>query len=303
MIRVNDMDAYLGWGGRGPKPTGMICIDGVLYYAVQNLLGEKPPRYGTRSQHASDATILKSTDYGKTWTPELDAMLLEMEREMAVRDSGDPNIPSYYWKNSPDERSHYKGWLPMFPGCIFGGPTFIQFGRNYEDAVDDYVYAISGDQWDNGTEIRLGRVPKDRILNREDWEFAIPCKDGVSWTKNIYLSEPILSIDRHVSAPDMVYLPSIQKYILCTWALHSDFDANQGSELTVLESDHPWGPFFLVHYEWMWYKEEAGFYCPKIPMKWFDEQNLEGHMLISGNWISYDEYYQPQTMKFKLHQK
>lgn len=98
----------------------------------------------------------------------------------------------------------------------------------------------------------------------------------------------------------MVYLPSLRKYLLLTWALHTDFDANDGSELTVLEADHPWGPFSLVHYEWMWYKQEAGFYCPKLPLKWFDEKTMTGHMLISGNWISYDDYYHPQTMRFKL---
>ena len=37
--RVHDMPGYVGPGGGGPKPCGMICVDGKLYYAVQNLLG------------------------------------------------------------------------------------------------------------------------------------------------------------------------------------------------------------------------------------------------------------------------
>jgi len=31
ITKVNHMNDYLGWGGNGQKPTGMICVDGVLY--------------------------------------------------------------------------------------------------------------------------------------------------------------------------------------------------------------------------------------------------------------------------------
>lgn len=202
MERINDMTGYIGWGGRGPKPTGMICVDGVLYYGVQNLLGWKPPRYGFKSQHASDATIIMSRDYGKTWTPYLDDMLLNMEREMAVRNAKpDRDFNTCYWITPPEERATYKGWKPMFPGCLFGGPSFVQFGKNNENAVDEYVYAISGDQWDNGTEMRLGRVPKEAILDRNSWEFAVLENERVSWEKDLNYSTPVLSIDRHLSAP------------------------------------------------------------------------------------------------------
>ncbi len=51
-----------------------------------------------------------------------------------------------------------------------------------------------------------------------------------------------------------------------------------GSELTILESDAPWGPFSLVHYEWMWHSVETGAYCPRIPLKWFDHEQLSGFL-------------------------
>jgi hypothetical protein len=46
----------------------------------------------------------------------------------------------------------------MFPDSKFGGPSFVQFGGDNADAVDEYIYAVSGDQWDNGSELRLERV-------------------------------------------------------------------------------------------------------------------------------------------------
>ena len=294
VLRINDMHGYVGWGGNGPKPTGMICVDGVLYFVAQNLLGWKPPRYGQNSQHGSDATVLKSIDYGKTWSPDLNDMLLDMQKEQF---SGEANK----WTTPPEQRGTYKDWSPMFPGNLFGGASFVQYGKNNETAVDEYVYAVSSDHWDNGTEMRLGRVHKTKIMDAASWEYAVLNDAGeVSWTADLYQSKPVLSIDRHVGVPEMVYLPSVKKYLLITWGLHTDFYAPDGSELTVLESDNPWGPFYLVHYEWMWYKEEAGFYCPRVPLKWFDEQTMTGHMLISGNWVTVTEYYRPQTMKFRL---
>lgn len=295
--RENDMTSFIGWGGSGPKPSGMISVDGVLYYAVQNLLGWKAPRHGVNSQHGSDCTILRSTDHGKTWAPCLDALLDEHWKDY----SPNGGVGPWNWPVSENLRTHIRDWEPMFPGNLFGGLSFVQFGKDNADAVDGYVYAVSGDHWDNGSELRLGRVPKDKIMDRSAWEFAIPHEDGsVEWTEWLVRSEPILAIERHVSLPEMVYLTGEKKYLLLTWAMHQDFTTKKGSELTVLESDHPWGPFRLVHYEWMWYNSEAGHYCPRVPLKWFDQEKLEGYLLYSGNWEVQAEYYRPQLRKFKL---
>jgi len=301
--RIDDMPGYIGWGGHGPKPCGVTSVNGIIYYAVQNLLGWKPPRHGINSQHGSDATIIKSDDYGKTWTPELNDTLRSFYTENFIENEDGLNDPDKMWKLSIEERHKINDWYPMFSGNLFGGPSFVQFGKDNSTAVNDYIYAVSADQWDNGSEIRLGRVKNDKILCRKEWEFAIPAKDGnVEWTNSLHRSSPIISIERHLSLPEMVYLPSVKKYILATWALYKDFNPNMGSELTILEADNPWGPFSLVHYEWMWFKQEMGCYCPRIPLKWFDEKNMSGYILHSGIWDQPGcfEYYMPQLRKFKL---
>jgi len=288
------MRGYIGGGGGGPKPTGMTSVDGKLYYAVQNILGSKPPRFREKSQHGSDATILCSEDFGKKWIPDLNELLSELEKEQYDRNKST-------WITPPEQRSEYKNWKPMFSGNLFGGPSFVQFGKNNEDAVDGYVYAISADHWDNGRDLRLGRAPKDNIMDRGKWEFAIPEGEyNVKWTSVLEESVPILEIDKHISTPEMVYVRSLNKYILLTWALHTDFRTPTGSELTILEANQPWGPFSLVHYEWMWYKRDACCYTPRIPLKWFDYENLTGYLLHSGNWETQVPYYLPQIRKFKF---
>jgi hypothetical protein len=43
IVKVHQMNDYLGWGGDGPKPSGMICVDGILYLAFQNMLRTRVP--------------------------------------------------------------------------------------------------------------------------------------------------------------------------------------------------------------------------------------------------------------------
>ena len=302
--RINDLPGFTGWGGNGAKPTGMVSVKGVLYYALQNLLGWKPPHFGSHCQHGSDVSIISSCDFGKTWEPDLNPLFDLFHRELLNSSPGKTHWAnrSVEWKAPYYERGSYKGWSPMFPGDWFGGPSFVQFGKDNSTAVDDYVYAVSADQFDNGTNLRLGRVKNDSILDAKKWEFATKEEDGFTWTNDLFSSDPVLEIYRHISIPEMVYIESIKKYLLFTWAFHSDFDPNRGSELTVLESDHPWGPFFLVHYDWIWYKEEAGCYCPRLPLKWFDEKSLSGWLEFSGNYLRSRDlpYYAPQVRPFKI---
>ena len=51
----------------------------------------------------------------------------------------------------------------MFPGRTFGAPAFVNFGKDNLGARDKFVYAISGEGWDDGSHCRLGRVPEESI--------------------------------------------------------------------------------------------------------------------------------------------
>jgi len=64
ITKVNHMNDYLGWGGDGPKPSGMICVDSILYFALQNMLRTRKPPFSLSSQHGSDSQIVYSTNKG-----------------------------------------------------------------------------------------------------------------------------------------------------------------------------------------------------------------------------------------------
>lgn len=270
ITKVNDMMAYRGWGGAGPKPTGLISVGGVLYLAFQNLTGtaaweDSIVNYG----HGYDAHIVCSTDCGQTWRP----------------DFGD-----------------IAG--PMFPGRKFGGPAFVNFGRDNDGARDEYVYAISGEGWDNGCHARLGRVPAGRILQREAWEWVQGFETSGSpvWTPEMDQAQPVLSHPGYVGLLDMVYLAAIGRYILLGWHHKVKCNPDAGSELVIYDSPEPWGPFSLVHHEDPWETPELNPYNPRLPLKWFDDSGLEGWLLFSGSWRQAGQTpaYRAHIRKFRL---
>jgi len=270
ITKVNHMNDYLGWGGDGPKPCGMICVDGILYLAFQNMLRTHKPPYSLTSQHGSDAQIVYSVNKGQWWTPD--------------------------FKNIK---------VPMFPGHKFGGLSFVNFGKNNANARDNYVYAVSSDQWDNGSNIRLGRVPADSIMQREKWEWV--CALGISgdpaWTSDLNESIPIFSAYKWAGLPDMVYMAGIKRYLLLTWRLHKDFSPDDGTDLLIFESPEPWGPFSLVYYEEYWEGKDFNPYAPRIPLKWVEPDGVTGYMQFSGAWGGHgqkENYYRSNLRKFKL---
>jgi hypothetical protein len=269
--QINAMPDYTGWGGWGPKPTGMISVNGVLYLAVQNLRGMKPPAYGAKSQHGSDAGIIVSSDYGRTWLPEMKSAFFT---------------------------------IVMFPGARFGGPAFINFGKDNEGARDEFVYAVSSDQWDNGSHLVLGRAPHDKTLDAGAWRWVSHLDDAAdpTWTDDLGAAAPILSDYRWISAPEMVYLKGIKRYLLLTWHLNADFSGKDGSHLIVYDAPEPWGPFTLAHYEPIWETVEKNPYCPRIPLKWMESDGVTGWLQFSGSWEkpANEEYYRSHVRRFRL---
>jgi hypothetical protein len=271
--KVNPMNDYLGWGGDGPKPSGMICVDGILYLAFQNMLRTRRPPHSMSSQHGSDAQIVYSTNKGRFWVPTLG------------------NIPA-----------------PMFPGHKFGGPAFVNFGKNNENARDDYVYAVSTDQWDNGSNLRLGRVPKARIMDAAAWQWVKAYGPGgePAWSYDLDESIPVLSLHRWIGMPEMVYLAGIERYLFLTWRLHQDFSPDHGTDLLVFESPEPWGPFSLVHFEEYWEGKGVNPYCPRVPLKWMASDGVTGWLQFSGSWGPAGQeagYYRSNIRNFRLNLK
>jgi len=170
--------------------------------------------------------------------------------------------------------------------------------------VDEFVYAVSAEQWDNGSLLRLGRVPRERILERQAWQFftGIGLGGRPEWSSEIADAAPVLARTGRISLPEMVYLKHIDRYLLLTWSLHKDFNPEAGSRLHLYVAARPWGPFELFHDEDPWLTPEQTPYCPRLPLKWFDPATNRGWLLHSGSWskLYSKTYYRVSVRQFEL---
>jgi len=157
------------------KGNGLTCVDGILYLTVsRHTYGWN---FADKRQRAFNASIIKSSDYGKTWTPSSKHCFQE----------------------------------PMFPGPTFAVPMFVEYIKNYKipdgkggwkmppHGADSNVYAVSNEGfWCNGSRLILGRVKRSKIgrLKASDWEFYRgDGADGMlseNWSNDVKKATPIL---------------------------------------------------------------------------------------------------------------
>jgi hypothetical protein len=266
-VTVNSMTEY-GKGGDKKadgctwKSSGCTFIDGVLYWVVGRHEYGETSGDPYRRQPAHNASIIKSLDYGKTWT-------------------------------RPAEVNYQ---APMFPGRRFATPYFIEFGHEGSGRADvgDYVYALSNNGfWDCGDDMVLGRVARSKIglLNGSDWEYFRGGNGALkaSWTKNMNDAKPVLEGERKFGMGGAVYLHEHQRYFMIGWYYPAGGGKMAGAKTHTVwefyESPRPWGPWARIgSYD----SQPSGYYSPQVCPKFQTADKV--FVFTAGNWDSPPDY-------------
>lgn len=259
------------WSGHdyNRKPTGMLCVNHVLYLAFQNLNLKN-------FNDAPAASIARSTDHGVTWSWNRDAPMF-----------GDPANPQ-----SP---------LAYRFTTIF----FLDFGQDSVYAPHKYVYAYGLDRnWRGQTALYLARIPKSNIQIRSAWQFftGLDTAGNPIWSGDITVKKPVLTDDRSlyaklatkegcpanqsvISQGGVVYDAPLRRYLFASWscATHELYEAPQ-----------PWGPwklFLSKDFGPLHLPENRGEYGTNIPSKFISSDGkvlyLQSNVCCGGNSYTY----------------
>ncbi len=170
----------------------------------------------------------------------------------------------------------------------FGSPAFLNFGRNYAQARDEFVYAYSqagpsAYELDDG--VVLARAPKARLHERAAWQFFTRLEGGRPvWSDDIGAARPVFRYPRHCQRVDAVYHAPARRYLLVVGYGH-----NGG--WGIYDAPEPWGPWSVAFHTEYWGLGETHGY--RIPSKWISEDGHNLALVFSGlifNGVSYDAF-------------
>ena len=177
-------------------------------------------------------------------------------------------------------------------------PTFLNFGRDYAGARDDYVYSYYiHPAWGPGKatkttahtfdvhqpgRIHLSRVPKSAILERGRYEFfAGTGHNGAPiWAADLAKKKPVFEDPNGVGWNLSVsYNAGLRRYFLCT-----EHTETHAGKLGIFDAPEPWGPWTTVAYEEAWGKgtiEVSTFYW-NFPTKWLSADGTRFTLIFTG---------------------
>lgn len=170
----------------------------------------------------------------------------------------------------------------------FGCPTFLNFGRNYANARDTYVYIYSHDESDAykpADRMVLARVPSDKIVQRNAYLFfkGLDAEGSPLWTKDVGERGAVFVHPGSCYRSGITYDAGLKRYLWCQTLEQSRHPRGvrfQGG-FGIYEAPEPWGPWRTVWYtkDWDMGPGEAS----SIPTKWMSEDGRRCYLVFSGN--------------------
>jgi hypothetical protein len=239
------------------KPTGMLCLPGKTFLAVQDL---NSATYGD----APAATIAVSMDSGQTWTENSAAPMFDNHEFTTVM------------------------FLDYGQDASWAVDSYVYvYGLDYNWRWSDTTTSPQG--------LYLARVASaDTLLDRTSWEyFAGTDVDGdPTWTTDFSLRLPVLldCTRRYATASyagysviaqgSVVYDAPRKRYLYTSWTEYT---------YEFYEAPSPWGPWQKFLYQdfgpYPWTETLNGGYATTVPSKFISEEG--GSMWVQSNtWSS-----------------
>ncbi|HUU17503.1 MAG TPA: serine hydrolase [Sedimentisphaerales bacterium] len=184
-------------------------------------------------------------------------------------------------------RDHGKNWewCDWKFTTSFGAPTFLNFGRNYASARDNFVYIYSHDSdsaYEPADRMVMARVHKEQIRNRDAYEFFKELDDSGKpiWTKNIHGRGAVFINPGRCYRSGISYNAGLKRYLWCQTTYGED-DMRFKGGIGIFDASVPWGPWTTVFYTENWDVGPGETSC--LPTKWMSEDGKTCYLLFSGD--------------------
>ena len=170
----------------------------------------------------------------------------------------------------------------------FGSPSFLNFGRNYAGARDEYVYvySVDGDSaYLPGDRMILARARKSHLMDRTAYEFfaGLDASGQPTWTKKLEERKGVFDHPGRCYRQGITWNAGLKRYV---WVqiLPESTDSRgprfQGG-LGVYDAPEPWGPWTTVFFTNSWDVGPGD--TGSFPTKWMSADGETAYYVSSGD--------------------
>ena len=173
----------------------------------------------------------------------------------------------------------------------FGLCAFINFGKDYAGARDEYVYTVTHDApMADGPADRfvLMRVPKDRVLDRHAFEFFVRV-DGLGspiWSPSIDSRGGVFRHEDACLRSGISYCAGLKRYLWWQHIPNEPGHKDRGDTrftggFGIYDAPEPWGPWTTAFFTRRWDvgPGERG----EFPPKWMRADGRTMYLVFSGD--------------------
>jgi CubicO group peptidase (beta-lactamase class C family) len=197
----------------------------------------------------------------------------------------------YLWARNADnsqlawsaDRGQTWTWSDWRFDVSFGSPTFLNFGRNYAGARDEFVYVFSHDAdsaYTPADRMVLARVPKDRIRDRAAYEFftGLDSQKRPAWSRDIAQRGGVFTYPGNCYRSGITFNAGLRRYL---WSQTlPGTDARFRGGFGVYDAPEPWGPWTTVYFTNEW--DVGPGETSSFPTKWMSADGRTLHLVFSG---------------------
>ncbi|MDZ4287415.1 MAG: hypothetical protein U0984_05630, partial [Prosthecobacter sp.] len=267
-----DDDAlYLAYGdGNGFKPF----VPHKLSMGLAKVTGALPDIHGVNL----DSPSAEALGDGKKGRKASGILMVEGVLYLWVRNVGNSQLG---W--SADHGAAWT-WTNWKFSESFGCPAFVNYGKNYADARDDFIYVHSHDAnsaYDRGDRMVLARVPKAKVRERAAYEFyqGVQANGQPQWGHDIGARAGIFTNPGNCYRSQMTYNATLKRYLWCQ--IGRGHDTRFAGGFAIYDAPEPWGPWTTVFTAEPW-DVGPGESC-SLPTKWMSADGKTLHLVFSGD--------------------
>ena len=272
---ADDDNQYTAYGdGWGFEPK----TEKKLSLGIAKISGSPPDFKGMNIRTSSGEHIGQGAEGAKA----SGMLMVDGVLYMMVRNTGNSQVA---WSTDYGKTWTWCDW--QFT-TSFGAPSFLNFGRNYAGARDNFVYVYSQDAetaYDAADAMVMARVRKDKIKQRTAYEFFKGLDDfgRPGWTKDVRQRKPVFSNPGKCYRQQVSYNAGLQRYLWCQvlpTSKHAQGPRFQGG-FGVYDAAEPWGPWTTVFYAEEW--DVGPGETNSFPVKWMSDDGKTCHLAFSGD--------------------